>query len=58
MLIQETILTESPTTLQDISLSLVGGYSCDYSMNPRFSIVNGTMTISHGTVTIENIIIQ
>ena len=58
LLIQETSLTESPSTSQDVSITLSGGYSCDYSMNPGFTTVNGTLTISQGAVTIENLIIQ
>jgi len=58
IMIQGTNLTESPTTSQDISLMLSGGYSCDYSMNPGFSVIRGAMTIGKGTMTIENIIIQ
>jgi len=43
---------------RDISFLLSGGYSCDYSANPGFTTVHGTLTISHGMVTIENLIIQ
>ena len=56
--IQRTSLPESPNTTQDVSFRLSGGYSCDHSMNLGFTTVNGMLTISHGTVTIENLIIQ
>jgi hypothetical protein len=43
---------------EDVSLRLSGGYNCDYSSNPGYSTILGTLTIRHGTVTIENLIIQ
>jgi PKD repeat protein len=58
LLIQDTSLSESLSTSQDVLFTLSGGYSCDYSMNPGFTTVHGTLTISHGTVIIENLIIQ
>ena len=58
LLIQGTDFVESPNLTQAISLRLSGGYSCDYSMNPGFTTILGTLTISESTVTIENFIIQ
>ncbi|MGO9951244.1 MAG: PKD domain-containing protein [Dissulfurispiraceae bacterium] len=58
LLVQEMNITESPTTTQDVSITLSGGYGCDFSMNPGFTTVHGTLTISQGTVTIDNILIQ
>ena len=42
------------STSQDVSITLSGGYGCDYSMNPGFTTVHGTLTISQGTVIIDN----
>jgi C1A family cysteine protease/PKD repeat protein len=56
--IHETTLTESPNNTRDVSVALSGGYSCDYSINPGFTTVHGTLTISQGTVAIDNLIIQ
>ena len=58
LLVQETNLAESPKTTQNVSITLSGGYSCDFSMNPGFTTVTGALTIGQGTVTIVNIIIQ
>ncbi|MDA8240358.1 MAG: hypothetical protein M0Z67_08315 [Nitrospiraceae bacterium] len=42
-----------------ISVTLKGGYNCDYSGNDgQWSAIDGTLTISAGTVIIENILIQ
>lgn len=56
--IQGIDFTEDLNPPQDISFELSGGYSCDYSSNPGFTTVKGTLTISHSKVTIENIVIQ
>jgi PKD repeat protein len=40
------------------SVTLQGGFGCDYSSNPWFSTINGTITIKDGPVTMENIIIK
>jgi len=41
-----------------ISVTLKGGYNSLYSSNPSYTTVNGTLTISDGSVTVENVIIQ
>jgi len=43
---------------QNISVTIKGGYDCDYSTNDQQSIVNGPITVRNGTVTIENVIIK
>lgn len=44
---------------REISVNLKGGYDCYYSPNNgQWSAIDGTLTISAGTVTIENIVIQ
>jgi PKD repeat protein len=42
----------------DTIIEIKGGYGCDYSTNPGFTIMQGTLSISDGTVTIENVIIK
>jgi YD repeat-containing protein len=42
----------------DKSVTVDGGYDCNYSTNGGMSAIDGTLTISNGTVTIENLIIQ
>jgi PKD repeat protein len=56
--IQGTSLSEVLNLSKDVSFSLTGGYGCDFLMNPGFTTINGSLTISHGTVTIEKIIIR
>src|SRR6185369_2042874 len=41
-----------------ISITLKGGYSADYLSSNGFTIIHGSIEISAGTVTIENIVIQ
>lgn len=42
----------------NVSIMLKGGFNSDYTDNPSYSIVNGSVTISDGTVEVENLIIQ
>jgi hypothetical protein len=43
---------------KSISIRLKGGYDCGFSSNARGTMLYGSMTISGGTVTVENFIIQ
>lgn len=56
--VQVLVFTENPDFNRNVSVTLSGGHSCDYTTNVQKSIIDGTMTISNGTVTLENIIIQ
>ncbi len=55
-------LAETLTGDLDINLSksvtLDGGYNCSYSSNPGKTILNGTLTISSGSLSIRNISVQ
>jgi hypothetical protein len=45
--------------LDDIkSVTLRGGFICDYTSNSGFTIVNGSITIRMGNVNLENVIIR
>jgi YD repeat-containing protein len=55
---QTTSIDENIDTNLNKSVTLQGGYNCDYSTQTGETILNGNMTISNGTVTIENFIIQ
>jgi hypothetical protein len=46
--------TEDISVNQNMSVTISGGYNCDYSNNAGQTILNGTMTISNGTTAIEN----
>jgi PKD repeat protein len=50
--------TESLNFNRDISITLVGGYSCDYTETAGKTTVKGTVTVNKGTVTLENIIVE
>jgi hypothetical protein len=43
---------------RNISVTLEGGYLCNYLSNPGFTVVGGPVTISAGTVKIGNLIIR
>lgn len=43
---------------QNVNIRLSGGYDVNYSGNTSYTTINGTLTITNGTVELENIIIQ
>jgi hypothetical protein len=43
---------------KSISIMLTGGYDADYISTPSYTTINGKLTITDGTVVIENIIIK
>jgi hypothetical protein len=49
----ESLNLQSPNTV-----TLQGGYGCDFSSNPWYSTINGALTINGGPVIIENVIIK
>jgi hypothetical protein len=50
--------TENLLFSRNIPVTLKGGCSCDYLSNPDWSIIDGSVIISGGAVTMENIIIK
>ncbi len=40
------------------SVTLEGGYNCDYTAVNGKTTLNGTMTISNGTVTVGNFVLE
>lgn len=43
----------------DYSVTLKGGFDCDYASNTgKFSVLNGSLTVSQGTVTLANLQIK
>ena len=42
----------------DKSVSLIGGYDCDFSSNDDYSTINGSITIKNGSVIVERIAIE
>jgi len=55
---QAVLFNENPDFNRNISVTISGGYDCSYSKNDQESVVNGTITIRNGTVTLENIKIR
>jgi hypothetical protein len=43
---------------RDISVTVIGGHNCDFTTNTGDTTVNGTNTISTGTVIIEKFIVN
>ena len=44
--------------INNISVTLLGGFDSSFSTNSSYSVITGTLIISNGTVTTENIIIN
>lgn len=57
---QARVFTENLTAgnSNNISITLDGGYLCDFSSNPGATSLQGVLTISNGTVTIKNFALQ
>jgi hypothetical protein len=42
----------------DKTVTLQGGYGCDFTLNPGYTIISENITISTGKATLENIFIK
>ena len=38
---------------RDFEVALVGGYNSDFTLNPLYSVIEGPLIISAGTVTVD-----
>lgn len=56
--VQEGTYGENDNFNKNIPIALKGGYDSGFSTNSSYSVINGTLIISNGTVTAGNIIIQ
>jgi PKD repeat protein len=56
--IRTLTLSEYPDLNLNKTVTLEGGYDCDYLSGTDFTTINGTMSISDGTVIIGNIILN
>jgi hypothetical protein len=54
---QAADFAENLSLKDNISVKLVGGYSCDFTTRSSFTTINGTLTINKGTVNIDKLII-
>jgi hypothetical protein len=52
-----TSLSETPTLIRSVTLTLHGGYDCGFADDSLYSVIDGALTISRGTVIVDNIII-
>lgn len=50
--------SENLNLQHNTNIKLQGGFGCDYLLNPGWTTINGSLTISGGTVTIENVVIK
>ncbi len=55
---QAVTLIENPDFYLTKSVTIQGGYDCDYSTQTGKTIINGNMTVSNGTVIIGDFILQ
>ena len=51
------LFTEDLGIDRNISVTLAGGYNCDFSATTGVTTLNGNTTVSDGTITIENFIL-
>ncbi len=52
------VLAGDLTFSLDKSVTLTGGYNCNYSSVSGSTTLNGTLTVSNGSASVENIIVQ
>jgi subtilisin family serine protease len=56
--VQMRAFTESPDFNLDKSLTIIGGYDCDYLNNDGVTTVKGSIDVSDGSIAIENFVLQ
>jgi PKD repeat protein len=52
------VFSEDIVFQNNVSVILKGGYNCDYSSNPGFTTISGSLTIKAGTITVDKLIIK
>ena len=55
---QASVFSENLSLNHPVALTLKGGYTSGFTTNPGSTIISGSLTISSGTATVENIVIQ
>jgi hypothetical protein len=58
IVVQALELLDNPILSRNINIFLSGGYECNFFSNPGRTTINGSLTISGGTVTVDNLIIK
>jgi YD repeat-containing protein len=56
--VQSTVFSEDIHIDRDISITLQGGFDCTFYNNGGVTTLDGSMTISNGTVTLEGFVIE
>jgi hypothetical protein len=55
---QGVVFTENPVFNVNRTVTIKGGYDCSYTSNARATVLQGTLTISSGSVSVEKLVIQ
>ncbi len=55
---RDVTITEDVNLNRNMTVTIQGGYNCDHSAVSGKTAINGNMTISDGTVTMENVQVQ
>ena len=55
---QATDLTEALTLADNKAVTLRGGYDSDFLLDLSMTTLNGSLTITGGTLTVENLMIE
>ncbi len=56
--VQNTLLTDDLIANRNISITITGGYSCDFSAVTGNTEIAGTLTISDGMISLEHLVVQ
>ncbi len=56
--VQNTVLTDDLIANRNISITITGGYSCDFSAVTGNTEIAGTLTISDGMISLEHLVVQ
>ena len=56
--VQALGVTGNPNLSSNVDITVKGGYECGFASQPGWTTLAGSLTISSGSVTIENIIIK
>jgi hypothetical protein len=58
VMLQSQEFNQSPVLQNNYAIYLRGGYDCYYSLNPNWTIINGSLTLKGSAVTAENLLIR
>jgi PKD repeat protein len=58
LLLQALDFSEEPILANNTSVTLSGGYECDFSPTPAASVIRGSLTVGEGALILDRIVIQ